>query len=384
VLVGGGHSHVEVLRRFGLVPPAGARLTLICRAAHTPYSGMLPGLVAGHYGFDDVHIDLRPLARFAGARFIEAEVTGLDAANRRVLCAARPPVPYDLLSINTGATPRTGDVPGGAEAAVPVKPINRFLDGWNALLERARGRGGPMRLAVVGAGAAGVEILLAIQYRLARLRADAGRGADDDVFHLFSATPDILPTHNACVRATFRRVLAARGVILHLGTPVVGVAPGRLRTAAGDEIPADEILWVTAAGAPSWPGAAGLAVDGDGFIRVTDTLQSVSHPDIFAAGDVASMIDHPRPKAGVIAVRQGPPLADNLRRAVQGESPRRWRPQRRFLSLISTGDRYAVASRGAFYARGRLVWLWKDWIDRRFMRRYKALPARPGSASPGD
>ncbi len=374
VLVGGGHAHVAVLKRFGMKPLPGVRLTLICRDAHTPYSGMLPGFVAGHYGFDDTHIDLGALARFAGARFYHSDVVGLDLDAQNVRCDNRPPVPYDLLSINTGSAPRISDVPGAAGIVVPVKPISQFLDRWDALRERAVGHIGTLRIAVVGGGAGGVEILLAIQYRLARLRAESARGGDDIEFHLLTDTPTILPTHNDKVRGAFARVLRARGVTVHAGEAVAEVTPGRLRTAGGREIEADEILWVTDAAAPAFPGESGLAVDGQGFIAVSDTLQSVSHLTVFAAGDVASVIDHPRPKSGVFAVRQGPPLADNLRRVLLGQAARPFTPQKQFLGLISTGDRYAVASRGGWSAKGRAVWLWKDWIDRRFMRKFNRLP----------
>jgi selenide,water dikinase len=374
LLIGGGHSHVAVLKRFGMKPVPGVRITLICRDVHTPYSGMLPGFVAGHYGYDDTHIDLGALARFAGARFFHSAVTRLDLENRIAHCDNRPPVPFDLVSINTGSTPRTDDVPGATETAVPVKPINRFLDRWEALSRRATDHDGKMRIAVVGAGAGGVEILLAIQHRLRQLRAEAGRGGDDIEYHLFSESPDILPTHNARVRRTFEAVLRQRGVAVHAGAAVAAVSPGRLRTERGEEFEADEILWVTAAGAPDWPRHAGLDVDERGFIAVHDTLQSTSHDFVFAAGDVALMVNHPRPKSGVFAVRQGPPLERNLRRALLGRKPRKWRPQKEFLGLISTGDRYAVASRSTWSVQGRWVWLWKDWIDRRFMRKFNDLP----------
>jgi len=374
VLVGGGHSHVTVLKRFGMKPIPGVRLTLICRDVHTPYSGMLPGFVAGHYTYDDTHIDLGALARFAGARFFHSAATRLDLTNRKVYCDNRPPVPFDLLSINTGSTPNTASVPGASGAVVPVKPINGFLERWEALRKRAMDARQPIRIAVVGAGAGGVEILLAIQYRLKQLRADAGRTDDDIHYHLFSDSPEILPTHNEKVRACFLEVLKRRGVSLHTGEPVVQVSPGRLRTRGGMEVDADEILWVTAAGAPTWPSEAGLAVDGDGFIEVADTLQSTSHPDVYAAGDIAAMVNYPRPKSGVFAVRQGRPLERNLRRALLGRALVPFRPQSRFLGLISTGDKYAVASRGTWSIRGRTVWLWKDWIDRRFMTKFNDLP----------
>ena len=374
VLIGGGHSHVAVLKRFGMNPLPGVRLTLICRDAHTPYSGMLPGYVAGHYKYDEAHIDLGALARFANARFYHSTVTGLDLRERRVLCDDRPPVPFELVSINTGSTPNTSLVPGATENVVPVKPINNFLDRWEALSARAMAHEGPMRIAVVGAGAGGVEILLAIQHRLGELRAAAGKPADNIEFHLFSNTVDILPTHNAKVRRTFLAVLKQRGVVLRLGEPVAEVTSGRLKSGNRVETEADEILWVTAAGAPSWPGDAGLDVDEGGFIKVGDTLQSTSHPDVFAAGDVATMINHPRPKSGVFAVRQGKPLERNLRRLLLGRAPRPFRPQSKFLGLISTGDKYAIASRGGWSLQGVGLWRWKDWIDQRFMDKFNDLP----------
>ena len=382
VLVGGGHSHVAVLKRFGMKPLPGVRLTLICRENHTPYSGMLPGLIAGHYGFDEAHIDLGPLARFANARFFHDEVTGIDPEGQRVFCRDRPPVPYDLLSINIGSAPRTEDVPGATGAVVPVKPISRFLDRWQALADRVLARAGA-RIAVVGGGAGGVELALAAQYRLQHLLVAQGRSADRLELHLFTDSADILPTHNPRVRAIFRRVLAERAIAVHAGTAVAAVEPGQLTASDGTAHSFDEILWVTAAGAAPWLAKSGLALDAEGFIAVDSSLKSLSHPQVFAAGDIAAMREHPRPKSGVFAVRQGPPLARNLRRALVGEALEAYRPQRHFLALISTGDQYAVASRGAWTLEGRALWILKDWIDRRFMRKYNELPrmAEPAAAT---
>lgn len=373
VLVGGGHSHVAVLRNFGMNPIPGVRLTLICRDAHTPYSGMLPGLVAGHYDYDEAHIDLGPLARFAGARFYHDEVTGLDLANNKVHCKDRPDVPFDVLSINIGSTPHMETTEGAAEVAVPVKPINGFLDRWRRLHARLMRDDAPLKLGVVGGGAGGVEILLAIQHRLRTDLAAQGRNDGHISYHLFTHGTDVLPTHNARVRAKFREVLAARGVDVHLASPVERVAPGRVWS-GGTEHALDEVLWVTNAGAAKWLADAGLEVDDHGFVAVDETLQSLSHPNVFAAGDIAGVAKHPRPKSGVFAVRQGKPLANNLRRALAGERLKPFRPQQHFLSLISTGDKYAVASRGGFYAAGKTLWRWKDWIDRRFMTKYNELP----------
>jgi selenide,water dikinase len=383
VLVGGGHSHVGVLKRFGMNPVPGVRLTVICRDTHTPYSGMLPGYIAGHYAYDDVHIDLSRLAQFAGARFYRDEAVALERGAGRVICKGRPPVPYDQLSINIGSTPRVDHVPGAAENAVPVKPINGFNARWLELLGRVRRHAGRTRIAVVGAGAGGVELTLAMQYRLRNELRAQGRNPDELEFHLFDNEPEILPTHNAAVRRAFERVLRARGVAMHVNAEVDQVSAGWLRTARGEMLEADEIVWVTRAGGAPWLRDTELELDADGFIRVTDTLQTVTDPNIFAAGDVASMINYPLEKAGVFAVRQGPPLAENLRRAVQGRPLEPFRPQGRWLALISTGDRHAVASRGPLCLQGDWVWRWKDWIDRRFMRKFSEFPemnAQPGAA----
>ena len=339
MLVGGGHSHVIVLKKFGMKPIPGVRLTLICTDMHTPYSGMLPGYVAGHYDYDDVHIDLSRLAVFAGARLFRDEVIGLDRANQKVLCRSRPPVPYDQLSINIGSTPQLHQVAGAAEHAIAVKPIQRFNDRWLALLERVKTHLGKTTIAVVGAGAGGVELLLAMQWRLRAELTKLGRNPNELIFHLFTGVADILPTHNAGVRKRFDSVLAMRNVVVHRSAEVKQVFAGRLQTASGESLDADEIVWVTRAGGAAWLKDTGLALDAEGFIQVQDTLQTVTDPSIFAAGDIASMVNYKLEKAGVFAVRQGPPLTENLRRAVEGTGLQAYHPQTTWLALISTGDK---------------------------------------------
>ncbi|MDR9454509.1 MAG: selenide, water dikinase SelD [Spiribacter sp.] len=383
VLVGGGHSHVGVLRRFGMKPAPGIRLTLICRDTHTPYSGMLPGYVAGHYAYDDVHIDLRRLAEFAGARFLRTEATGIDRAGQQVICSDRPAIPYDRLSINIGSTPKLSDTGGAADHAVAVKPIHRFNDRWLALLERVRSTPGPMRIAVVGGGAGGVELLLAMQHRLRSELKALKQNPDLLAFALFTRGRTVLPTHAPNVQRRFARVLGERGVAVHCNAEVTGVDATGLTTVDGQHHHADEVVWVTRAGGAPWLRDTGLALDDSGFIQVTDTLQTVTDPNVFAAGDIASMVNHPREKAGVFAVRQGRPLARNLRLSLEDREPQPYRPQRHWLALISTGDQYAVASRGPFGAEGAALWRWKDWIDRRFMARFNELPAMEEPARRG-
>jgi selenide, water dikinase len=366
VLVGGGHAHVHVLKSFGMRPMAGVRVSLIARDVETPYSGMLPGWTAGHYAFDECYIDLGRLARFAGARLIHDEAIGIDRAARQVLCRSHPPIRWDLLSLDIGSAPRAGDVPGAAEHTIAVKPIAHFAHRWEALLARAHYLP-RLRLAVVGGGAGGVELALSAQHRLRRCCAGP-------VEVTLVTRDELLASHNPRVRRRFARIFAERSIALVAGNPVVQVEPGLLLCADGRRIAFDEALWVVEAGAAAWLADTGLPLTPDGFIAIDETLRSPADPSVFAAGDVATMAAHPRQKAGVYAVRQGPPLASNLRLMLAGRLPRPAIPQRQALALIGIGDKAAVASRGVLMAEGRWLWRLKERIDRRWMRRYRELP----------
>lgn len=380
VLLGGGHAHVEVLRAFGMRPEPGLRLTVIGRDLHTPYSGMLPGMIAGHYDFDEAHIDLAPLCRFAGARLYRDSAIRVDPGARLVYCADRPPVRYDTLSIDTGATPSFAGAAGAAEHAIPVKPIDRFAARWAMLRKTVLAGDRQQTIGVVGAGAGGVELLLSARHALRQALLAGGGDPGRVDFHLFAAGDEVLPGMNRTARQIFGNRLAAGKVVLHDRFRVAEVQRDAVLAADGRRVAVDHLLWVTSAAAAAWPRESGLACTDDGFIRVDSRLQSVSHPGIFAAGDIATMDGAPRPKAGVFAVRQGPPLAENLRAAAVGRGLRRHRPQKRYLGLISTGPRHAVAVWGPFALAGDWVWRWKDRIDRRFMQRYGDLPEMPGAA----
>ena len=364
LLVGGGHAHVEVLRRFALTPDAQVSLTLVSPESAMCYSGMFPGLVAGHYTPRDTHIELSPLAASAGARFVVDRVVALDLYTRTATLASGQREAFDFLSLDIGSTPDMG-VPGAAELAVAVKPIEAFLAAWDRLQAEAL-TGGVRTIAVVGGGAGGVEMLLAMQHRLASVM-----GADVPRFALVTDTAAILAQHAPIVRARFGRILVERGVVLHLASPATAVEPGTIIVTQGRRIAVDRIVWATSAAAAPWLAESGLACDDTGFVRVDDHLRSTSHAIVFAAGDCAAQLDRPRPKSGVFAVRQGPPLAANLRRAANGAALRRYVPQRHALALISTGGKHAIASRGPFVAEGDWVWRWKNRIDRAFMAKYR-------------
>ncbi|MEA5451536.1 selenide, water dikinase SelD [Leptolyngbya sp. CCNP1308] len=381
VLVGGGHTHALVLRRWGMAPMPGVRLTLLTDLVDTPYSGMLPSYVAGRYSFDEAHIDLRPLTRFAQCRLVVDRATGLDLTQQRVLCANHPPLAYDVLSIDTGSTPATLSVPGAAEYAIAAKPVPALLRQWQHLIDSvAVNPQKLLTLAVVGGGVGGVELAIGIQERLVGLLEDLGQSVNNLTLHLFHRGKELAPERNRWTRRRLERVLRDRGIHLHLNEEVKEIcldeASGQrvVRGSSGLAVECDRVFWVTSASAPDWLQDSGLSLTDRGFIQVGDTLQTISHPNVFAAGDVATMVHHPRPKAGVFAVRQGPPLTDNLRRFVQGEPLKPFRPQRQFLSLIETGHGGAIADRGPISIESPLAHRWKDHIDRKFMARFRDLP----------
>jgi selenide,water dikinase len=396
VLLGAGHAHVTVLRAFGMRPIPGVRLTLVTPQPESVYSGMLPGVVAGLYRAEQARIDLFPLARFAGARVFLSTATGIDLARREVLCDGRPPVPYDLLSLDVGATPRIADVPGASSHAIPLKPISGLLARIDAILDRARARGGAARVAVVGGGAGGTELAFALAQRLR----EAAAGAPTEVILLTGS--GLLPGFAAGARRRVRALAAAAGLVIRdaraLGVEAGDRAPGHRETAGhhGDRQPGtrrvlldhgaslevDEVVWATQATAPAWLRDTALALDRDGFVAVDATLRADGLADVFAAGDVASFAPRGLPKSGVYAVRAGPVLAHNLRATLLGRPLRRFRPQRHALYLLSTGARHAVGTRNGITLEGDWLWRWKDRLDRRFVDRFNALPTITPQSQP--
>ncbi|MDJ0702242.1 MAG: selenide, water dikinase SelD [Leptolyngbyaceae cyanobacterium MO_188.B28] len=382
VLVGGGHTHAIVLRMWAMAPLPGVRLTLITNLADTPYSGMLPCHISGLYNFDESHIDLRPLTRFANCRLFMDTAVGLDLNHQSVLCAHHPPVAYDVLSIDTGSTPTTIQVPGAAEYTVPAKPVPNLLAEWGKLTEQvAQTPQRPVVIGIVGGGVGGIELTLNMQVRLHNILKQAGQPLSNLTVHLFHRGAEIATGRNPWTRKHLQTLLMRRGIQLHQRENVVAVEKASansqqhwVRCASGLAVACDRIFWVTNASAPDWIQPSGIQRDTAGFILVGDTLQSLSHPNVFAAGDIATMANHPRPKAGVFAVRQGKPLFHNLQRYLLDRPLKPFIPQKQFLNIIDTGSGSAIASRGPFSWESRLARRWKDWIDRNFMALFTDFP----------
>ena len=371
VLAGAGHAHAEVLLDWCRAPLAGVELVVVSPQRLAPYSGMTPGWLAGVYRFDEIVIDFVPLCAAAGARWVEAELDALDPARRRLRLSDGQWLDYDVLSLNVGSTLRPP--PDSAATVLSLRPLSglqaryeTFLASWSRDESTL-----PFTVVAVGGGAAGFESVLAVRQRLRRLRPD--RTVHAALVHNGTA---LLPELSAPARRAAERALALADVTVQLG--------GGWCDAIGRSC--DLVLWATGAEAHDWqrdPVRRGaLAVNEQGFVRIDATLRSVSHPEVFAAGDCAHWDAGPHrlPKSGVVAVRMAPVLSRNLRAALDGSGneAQRYRPQRRFLVLLGTGDGRAIASRGAFGASGAWVWAWKEWIDRRFLRRFAGLLPAPG------
>jgi pyridine nucleotide-disulfide oxidoreductase family protein len=367
VLFGAGHAHVHVLEALAREPLPAAEVTLVSSFPASTYSGMVPGWVAGHYEARDCTIPLALLAGRARVERIEATGVALDAATRTLTLADGRVLGYDVLSIDTGATVDRDLIPGAREHAMFVRPIEQFLRLCEPLVALAAERS--LCVAVIGGGAGGFELACALQHRLGdRARVSLVTGGDAPL----ASYPD----------GVRRRGLQAlkRWRITVLEDRCVQILPGQVVLGRGTRLACDAPVVALGATPPAWVQGSGLALDEAGFVATGPTLQSRSHPEVFAAGDVASRTDAPHPRSGVYAVRAGPPLALNLRRFVAGGALQPYAPQRRSLNLLSCGDRVAIASWGSWAAEGRWCWWWKDRIDRAFIARF-AGPAT-GITSP--
>lgn len=363
VLLGGGHAQLAVLASLAEQPMAGCEVRLVSPSRRQIYSGMLPGWVAGHYPIEACAIALDALAARGDVAFHQAAVVAVDLRNQLLRCDDGAELHFDLLSIDTGPVAATADLPGSVENALPIRPIEGFVAAWPRLVERMRGADRRFDLVILGAGAAGVELAFAIRH------CALTKGWSHVRLTLVGS--DMLPLEGAPdrLRRHVRALLARRQIAWVGERKAERIDPNRMRFEVGTALEFDACLVVTGAAAPAWPRAAGLATDDRGFIRVGPTLQSLSHPQILAAGDIAAYAEG-RPKSGVFAVRAGPTLAYNLRARCEGRSLDPWHPQRQALYLISTGDRHACASWGRWTWQGDWVWNWKDRIDRRFVRRF--------------
>lgn len=367
VLVGGGHAHALMLKRWGMAPLPGARLTLIHPGASAPYTGMLPGHAAGHYARDELEIDLVRLARFAGARLVSGLAQDIDTQAGLVQVTGRAPVRFDVLSLDIGIAGAVPDAPG-ARYILPAKPLDVFAARWADFIRAVETGQARPDICVIGAGAAGVELALAAAHRL------AAAGAQGVAVSLIEARPNIVADLSGGPRRALARALKTAGVRVITGASIARVDADAVTLTDGTRLPSALTLSAAGARPHAWLGETGLALH-EGFVAVDAHLRSTSHPNIFASGDCAHLTHAPRPKAGVYAVRAAPVLARNLETVLRGTGKlERFAPQGDYLRLISLGGQRALAARNGVSLSGGWVWRWKDRIDRDFMEGLSDLP----------
>lgn len=360
VLIGGGHTHALVLRSWAMKPLPGVRLTVINPGPTAPYSGMLPGFVAGHYTRDELDIDLVQLARFAGARVVLGAVDHIDVAAKTIHVPGRPPIAYDVAAVDVGITSAMPSLPGFTAHAIPAKPLGVFASRWDAFRATAK----DPHIAIIGGGVAGAELAMAMSHALKR---DGSQAAVVQLVDRGKVLKDL----GYVAKQKMLAALRTEGVTLIEDADVVEIVADGVVLADGQVIRSD--FTTGAAGAKPHDWVAGLDVDiHDGFITVNPYLQS-SDPDVFAVGDCAHLSFDPRPKAGVYAVREAPVLFDNLRARLSGGDLRAYKPQKDYLKLISLGGQAAIAEKFGTARQGPLLWKLKNHIDRKFMNQFVGL-----------
>lgn len=377
VLIGGGHSHLAVLKHLGMHPVPGLAVTLISRDIKVPYSGLLPGFISGIYDAKEIFVDFRPLAQFAKARIIQADIKNIDLNDKKLILPNRPNISFDLLSLNIGSEPNLSMVPGAQDHAIGIKPLPAFLELWPQLLQRAIStltQKEQFKFAIVGGGPASVELAFSIQHRIENDLNLKSKEKSNLQIQIISAEKTLLQFHNNRVRSFAAKELTTRNIDILLKKKMSACEKGIIVCEDETEITADAIICATGASLPSWPAECGLAISQDGFIEVDSFLKSTSHDYVFAAGDAATIKGQTRPKSGVYAVRQGLPLAKNLIRHATSKRLKKYKPQTHALALMSMGNKTAIASRSKFFTHGKVAWLIKDRIDTNFVKKYSNLP----------
>lgn len=354
ILAGGGHAQLAVLQALAREPLPGFSIRLITPEPVQRYSGMLPGWIAGHYQSAQCCIDLRPLAKRAGVSLQLDSVTWLDADTRQLGLASGEVLSYQWLSLDIGSGCSLQGLESLGERLLPVRPLAGFFPAWQALLAEQQAQSGE-QIVVLGGGAAGVELAFGMRQALPEAE-------------LILIAPALLPGHASGVVRRVARALQARGI---RWLPMRASAQGdQLLLEDGRLLNPCKVIAATGAQAPACLQGSGLRLDAQGFVAVNALHQSVSHPTVFAAGDVCSRSDVVMARSGVHAVHAGPVLAHNLLASLHGRPLRPYLPRRHSLYLLATGDARAIASWGALSAEGAWVWRWKDRIDRNFIRRH--------------
>ncbi len=366
VLVGAGNAHLVFLRRWRMSPWPGVAVTLVSEFAEIPYSAMVPGHIAGDYRWDEITLDLVRFCKSAGVRFVAGRVTAIDAARRLVQLEDRAAISYDVLSLGLGSLPAAPEGCANGEWSFWMRPLGTFTQQLERLEESLRQSPRPFHLAVVGGGASGCELALAIRKRFAK--------STGFRLTLLQANRQLLPSFPDRAARLMEQRLRDAGVAVRLEGCVVSGGNDRLRLSSGEEVACDGVLWATPAAPPACLRTDGLSVDDSGFLRIGKTLQSLGDPAVFGTGDCVTFTPQPAlPRNGVHAVRQGHVLFDNVREFLHERPLAPFQPQRNCLCLMNTADGEAILSYGPFAIKGGFVRRLKDRIDRAWLGSFATL-----------
>lgn len=367
LLIGGGHTHIEVIRQYPRVfSGLNTELVLVSPEPGSAYSGMMPGVVAGHYHLDQILINLPALCEASGVVWHQGRFVALEPGQNAVRLADGHTIGFDYLSFDIGSVPSVAGIEGrGARDAMlwGAKPVIPFIDAWERFLAALQTTESRV-VTVVGGGVAGFELALAMHHRVQTLKEESHCR-----WQLISNSA-LLAGHNRLVRRYGRKALKQAGFDCYWGARLRKVEDECLSLSDGRELKSHFTVLCTPAGPVQNLSDCDLPLNQDGFIPVNEYLQVIGHENMFAVGDIAGF-PQPLAKAGVYAVRQGPILTANLRNIVQGKPLNPFSPQHRFLKLITLGRQDAMASRGWLYAHGAWVWRWKNQIDSSFMEKYQ-------------
>ena len=367
LLIGGGHTHVSVIRALSGKLPDTSSITLISESRKMPYSGMLPGYIAGHYATSECHIDLHNLCEKYNVRFLQQKVVTIDSAKKLISTNNGRKYEYDIASINIGGDPNTNYLSGVKEWGLPIKPIENFLKIIEEFFEDALTKPvtEELHVRIIGGGASSVEVVLALRYKSKKL------GLDNIKFSLITDKTDILPTHPMPVRRKFHFLLLQNDIMTIYSTKVTRIEKNFIFNDQNEKLDSDLSILANGISAVSWPIESGLPSDSRGFIQTDNTLLVKGTEELFATGDSATIESYSYPKSGVYAVKQAATLASNICNLINSKPLHTYEPQTHSLALISAGKKTAVASSKFFYAHGTWIWHLKNYIDKSFINKFR-------------
>ena len=361
VLIGGGHSHILLLKKMGMKPIKGLNITLVTPDPELVYTGMLPAAILGAYSFDQIKIDLIKLSKFAKCRIVFSYVNKINLDRKEIHLGERTPIEFDMLSLDIGINYQLNNIPGSEKFSIPVKPFDNFIYNWNKFVLNLKASVNIPKLSIIGAGAAGCELALCINYKIKSLGLKP-------IINLIDKN-DIAGNLPNKAKNKILKLLNENNIRLLDNINISHINKGRIHCEDGEIISSDLILSAAGGKPQNWLSETGLYLE-EGFISINQCLQSTSHDFVFAAGDCASIVSNPNQKAGVFAVRAAPFLYQNIRNYISSKKLIKYNPQKFFLQALTIDNKKALLFWGNFFLYGTLPWIFKDFIDRSFVNKF--------------